>query len=384
MLKRTSLMLLSVSFLFSGFCFPAHGKRIFVAPGFQPWRVFADSNSDREQDGLAGPVRRVRTETAKITTKGGQPVEGPRAVLETATYDIKGSKVDTAYFLTAGGSLTGREVYKYDDKGNMVEMKLHHADGSVMTQEAYSYEFDQVGNWTKMTTGVAIVEGGKVTYEPTETTYRVIAYYLEENVSKIVRPEMATNSAVANVASSVPVALSATSLAKQNGKPSAPALKSGVAKVVSMTVTNNKAAALPTASIVKQANVAAVSSEFVSTTASSNAEMVKVDSEAPVKPIVRGPIKPISGGLLNGRATNLPPPIYPEIAKRVRATGTVAVEVVIDASGKVISAKAASGPSMLYQTAERAALQARFTPTLLSGQPVKVAGTISYSFALPK
>ncbi|MBA3713473.1 MAG: TonB family protein [Pyrinomonadaceae bacterium] len=383
MLKRTSLMLLSVSFLFSGFCFPAHGNQIFVAPGFQPLRVFADSNSDREQDGLAGPVRRVRTETAKITTKGGQPVEGPRAVLETATYDIRGSKVDTAYFLTAGGSLTGKENYKYDDKGNIVEMTLHNADGSVMTQEVYSYEFDGIGNWTKMSTRVAVVEGGKVIYEPTETTYRVIAYYLEENVSKMVRPDMAANSAVANVASPVPVALSATSPAKHNVTPSAPALKSGVAKIVSTPVPNNKAAALPAASVVKQANVAAVSPKFDSTTTSDNAEMVKVDGEAPVKPIARGPIKPISGGLLNGRATNLPTPVYPEIAKRIRATGIVAVEVVIDASGKVISAKAASGPSVFYQTAERAALQARFSPTLLSGQPVKVAGLINYSFTLP-
>src|ERR687894_532183 len=69
------------------------------------------SASDREQDGLSGPVRRVKTETAKITVKNGKPVEGPRVVLETATYDIKGGKVDNAYFLAAGGTLTGKEVY---------------------------------------------------------------------------------------------------------------------------------------------------------------------------------------------------------------------------------------------------------------------------------
>jgi hypothetical protein len=63
--------------------------------------------SEREQDGLSGPVRRVKTETAKITVKGGQPSEGPRQVLETTTYDQKGNRVDNAYFLAAGGSLTG-------------------------------------------------------------------------------------------------------------------------------------------------------------------------------------------------------------------------------------------------------------------------------------
>ena len=67
--------------------------------------------NDREQDGLSGPVRRVKTETAKLTVKAGRAVEGPRVVLETATYDIKGAKIDNAYFLAAsGGTLTGKEV----------------------------------------------------------------------------------------------------------------------------------------------------------------------------------------------------------------------------------------------------------------------------------
>src|SRR3712207_5936528 len=94
--------------------------------------------SEREQDGLSGPVRRVRTETAKITVKGGQPVEGPRQVLETTTYDQKGNRVDNAYFLAAGGSLTGKEVYKYDARGNIVEMTLHNDEGVLLAKEVYA------------------------------------------------------------------------------------------------------------------------------------------------------------------------------------------------------------------------------------------------------
>ncbi|MCA1592167.1 MAG: energy transducer TonB, partial [Acidobacteria bacterium] len=93
-------------------------------------------------------------------------------------------------------------------------------------------------------------------------------------------------------------------------------------------------------------------------------------------------LKPISGGILNGKALNLPSPTYPEMARRVRTTGLVEVEVVIDLSGKVISAKATSGPALLRDAAERAAMQARFSPTLLTGQPVKVSGTITYNFTL--
>jgi protein TonB len=97
---------------------------------------------------------------------------------------------------------------------------------------------------------------------------------------------------------------------------------------------------------------------------------------------VRGPLKPVSAGVLNGRAVSLPAPAYPPMAKKTRATGTVEVEVIIDTNGKVISAKAVKGPALLLAAAEQAAKQARFTPSLLSGQPVKISGVINYTFNL--
>jgi len=52
----------------------------------------------------------------------------------------------------------------------------------------------------------------------------------------------------------------------------------------------------------------------------------------------------------------------------------------VDEEGKVISATAVSGHPLLHASAVRAARQARFTPTLLSGKAVKVSGTINYNF----
>lgn len=89
---------------------------------------------------------------------------------------------------------------------------------------------------------------------------------------------------------------------------------------------------------------------------------------------------PISGGVLNGKAISLPKPPYPAIARSARAAGTVVVQVTIDESGKVISARAISGHPLLQAAAVQAAYGARFSPTQLSGQPVKVTGTISYNF----
>jgi protein TonB len=92
---------------------------------------------------------------------------------------------------------------------------------------------------------------------------------------------------------------------------------------------------------------------------------------------------PISAGVLNGRAISLPRPAYPPIARAARAKGVVVVEVIIDETGHVMTARAISGHPLLQAAAVQAAWQARFAPTLLSGQPVKVAGTISYNFTLP-
>lgn len=95
------------------------------------------------------------------------------------------------------------------------------------------------------------------------------------------------------------------------------------------------------------------------------------------------PKKPLTGGVLNGKALVLPKPSYPPAAKRNGAAGTVVVEVLIDESGKVISARPVSGPPVLQAAAVQAARGAKFSPTTLSGQPVQVVGTITYTFTRP-
>jgi TonB family protein len=88
----------------------------------------------------------------------------------------------------------------------------------------------------------------------------------------------------------------------------------------------------------------------------------------------------ISGGILNGRATNLVAPVYPAEARAAKVSGTVQVKVVIDENGKVIWVRAISGHPLFRQACEDAAWQSTFPPTKLSGQPVKVTGIIQYNF----
>ncbi len=104
------------------------------------------------------------------------------------------------------------------------------------------------------------------------------------------------------------------------------------------------------------------------------------DEPPPPPPKPTPPRAPISGGVLNGKAISLPKPAYPAIARQAHASGTVVVQVTIDENGNVISAAAVSGHPLLRGVAVQAARGARFSPTKLSGQPVKVTGVITYNF----
>ncbi|MDQ2921086.1 MAG: energy transducer TonB [Acidobacteriota bacterium] len=88
----------------------------------------------------------------------------------------------------------------------------------------------------------------------------------------------------------------------------------------------------------------------------------------------------LDGGVLNGKALSQPRPGYPPAAVGRHLSGIVIVRVTIDETGKVISARAVSGPSLLQEAAVAAARQATFAPTSLLGKPVRVRGLIRYSF----
>src|ERR1041384_6551725 len=146
--------------------------------------VAGATSGSREQDGLNGPVRRVRVEMANVVTRDGKLVELPKSLVEVSTYDAIGRKTDSVAYPVEGASAPGKEEYKYDDKGNIIEMTLRGNDGAVLSKEKYTYEFDEFGNWKKMTTAVAIYENGAISYEPTQVTYRTLTYYYGPSMPK--------------------------------------------------------------------------------------------------------------------------------------------------------------------------------------------------------
>lgn len=80
------------------------------------------------------------------------------------------------------------------------------------------------------------------------------------------------------------------------------------------------------------------------------------------------------------KAVKLPRPRYPDRAKAQVMSGKVDVEVIVDGEGKVISARALSGDSVLQGASVEAAYGAKFQPLVISGKPLKVRGLITYTF----
>ena len=183
------------------FIAPVHAQNSVTASARPAISVL---DSTKEQDGLVGSVRRVKTETAKIEVKDGRPIEGPPQLVEITTYGIKGNRIENTSYPIAG-SLVGKEEYKYDERGNITEMTLRDERGSILSREAYSYEFDKFGNWTKMTTSLVVFENGELKREPVEVTYRTMTYYFDDSVAKAV-DEVATTPTkpVVSPAESVP------------------------------------------------------------------------------------------------------------------------------------------------------------------------------------
>ena len=87
--------------------------------------------------------------------------------------------------------------------------------------------------------------------------------------------------------------------------------------------------------------------------------------------------RPISAGILNAKATILPLAPYPRSSTE---SGMVSVGILVSEEGKVIFAEAIDGPRSLRAATIAAVLKAQFSPTRLSGQPVKVSGVLVYKF----
>lgn len=150
---------------------------------------------------------------------------------------------------------------------------------------------------------------------------------------------------------------------------------------LSSFVLPEKFAGSPT-TVASQTSEAPPSAEAPSPTPPANADKKPEDPDRATAN--QGRRGPISAGVLNGKAISLPKPEYPAEARAAGVDGVVVIQVTVDEQGNVTEARPVSGPAQLQQVAVNAALQAKFSPTLLLGEPVKVTGVIVYNFGRPQ
>jgi TonB family protein len=139
---------------------------------------------------------------------------------------------------------------------------------------------------------------------------------------------------------------------------------------------NRRSRVRPRAQVTKSQN-----GEDIDLESSGGEGKILKECEMPDRPKPEGDIKRVSQ--LCGHALSMPKPAYPEEAKSKGVSGIVEVDVVTDQLGRVIWAKAISGPDLLQSVSMKAACHARYSPTVISGQAIRTETSIRYNFVLP-
>lgn len=90
----------------------------------------------------------------------------------------------------------------------------------------------------------------------------------------------------------------------------------------------------------------------------------------------------ISAGVAGGLLIQKTAPVYPQMAREARVSGTVVIQATISKTGAIENLRVVSGPTMLRQPAMDAVKTWRYKPYLLDGEPVDVETTVSVNFSL--
>lgn len=115
----------------------------------------------------------------------------------------------------------------------------------------------------------------------------------------------------------------------------------------------------------------------------SNAEALNAGlvggSKQPAAPAV--PL-PVGGDVKSAKLISSVPPVYPMLAKNQHVSGSVVVDALIDANGRVTTMKVISGPALLHQAALDAVKQWKYQPATLDGKPTAMHLTVTLQFRL--
>jgi protein TonB len=104
---------------------------------------------------------------------------------------------------------------------------------------------------------------------------------------------------------------------------------------------------------------------------------------SPLPPAPSAPTRvPVTSTMEEAKLIARVQPVYPVLAIEARIQGNVVLHAIIGKDGGVTELEVVSGHPLLARAALEAVRQWRYSPTLLSGQPVEVETTITVSFVL--
>lgn len=94
------------------------------------------AQESRAGDKTHESVQSVRTETAEISLKDGQPWEGPRRLLETKTYSPDGRRTESVSYLP-DGTVRLKTVRVFDERGLLAEQSNYDAADVLLNKEVH-------------------------------------------------------------------------------------------------------------------------------------------------------------------------------------------------------------------------------------------------------
>ena len=355
--------------------------------------VTASGKHDRQHDGFIGPVRAVRLEQCSLVKKAGEWVEDRRVLWQTVTYDSNGRLTERVFY-DRDQSIWSRIVYDYDSAGTRSDTVFRAAKGGATqasdTQQPQAmvefmrfrrtFKFDQSGNRTE-----------EADYTKEGKLFQRTVYAFDANgfVKEII--EYATDGSVLNRYSNKYDDKGRISAQHRGDSPAATARSEAYA--YEFDSIGNWIKRVTTAYPQGEGKPAAETKDVIYRTITYDSSNVAVEAGRAIaaSPDLTGGTAPLltrpiiirkSGGVFQGSALTRVEPTYPPNAVGQRVAGSVVVEVTVNEDGIVMAVRALSGPMELRDAAVSAAREWKFRPTVLTGVPVKVIGTITFNFSL--
>ncbi len=335
-----------------------------------------ESPQQKKAEGLLGFVRSVRTEITRVSKEG---IEGQRFSFSVMTFDSQGRIKEEASYLNEK-ELLSKTIYSYEADGNRIEKTiLNKFDGTQDTRVfKYTYKYDSQGNKLEERKFAADDRLLSTIFSRHDEKNNLLeTYELSPNPSHSKCTEIFTDRRLMKERTCFD--LKGSLATNESYSYEFDSTGNWVKRVGTYMQMKDEKQQYGGKTIVYR------TIKYFSSHAEAEASNQDPSSEIPsnIKPLSPRPlVVRKSGGVLAGSATKRVEPIYPISAIVAKIKGSVVVEVTVNEVGKVEKAVALSGPQELHQTTLEAAKQWEFKPTLLSGVPAKVIGTITFNFNL--